>query len=156
MNETSSRSHAVFTIVFTQKKHDAETNLSTEKVRELHSVSGPELCGVGLFGSPSCYPLAGRRVALLLTGEYFIPSAYHFYSTLNLFWAQVLKWNCKIENRVKKKSKTLGLENSAREVNSSVGRKIFSSSWLKSRNYLICLFSICILFFWALIKLLWD
>uniref|UniRef100_A0A3Q2HZ22 plus-end-directed kinesin ATPase n=1 Tax=Equus caballus TaxID=9796 RepID=A0A3Q2HZ22_HORSE len=31
MNETSSRSHAVFTIVFTQKKHDTETNLSTEK-----------------------------------------------------------------------------------------------------------------------------
>lgn len=34
MNETSSRSHAVFTIVFTQKKHDTETNLSTEKVGE--------------------------------------------------------------------------------------------------------------------------
>lgn len=33
MNETSSRSHAVFTIVFTQKKHDAETDLTTEKVR---------------------------------------------------------------------------------------------------------------------------
>ena len=32
MNETSSRSHAVFTIVFTQKKLDNETNLSTEKV----------------------------------------------------------------------------------------------------------------------------
>lgn len=35
MNETSSRSHAVFTIVFTQKKQDPETNLSTEKVGEL-------------------------------------------------------------------------------------------------------------------------
>ncbi len=33
MNETSSRSHAVFTIVFTQKKYDSETDLSTEKVR---------------------------------------------------------------------------------------------------------------------------
>lgn len=32
MNETSSRSHAVFTIVFTQKKYDSETDLSTEKV----------------------------------------------------------------------------------------------------------------------------
>lgn len=32
MNETSSRSHAVFTIVFTQKKHDTETDLCTEKV----------------------------------------------------------------------------------------------------------------------------
>lgn len=35
MNETSSRSHAVFTIVFTQKKYDSETDLSTEKVRSL-------------------------------------------------------------------------------------------------------------------------
>ena len=34
-NETISPSHAVFTIVFTQKKHDTETNLSTEKVGEL-------------------------------------------------------------------------------------------------------------------------
>ena len=32
MNETSSRSHAVFTIVFTQKKYDKETNLTGEKV----------------------------------------------------------------------------------------------------------------------------
>ena len=32
MNETSSRSHAVFTIVFTQKKFDRETNLCGEKV----------------------------------------------------------------------------------------------------------------------------
>ncbi|CAB1329718.1 unnamed protein product [Coregonus sp. 'balchen'] len=31
MNETSSRSHAVFTIVFTQRKYDSETDLSTEK-----------------------------------------------------------------------------------------------------------------------------
>ncbi|XP_039698192.1 kinesin-like protein KIF1B isoform X5 [Pteropus medius] len=38
MNETSSRSHAVFTIVFTQKKHDAETNLSTEKVSKISLV----------------------------------------------------------------------------------------------------------------------
>lgn len=33
MNETSSRSHAVFTILFTQKKHDSQTDQSTEKVR---------------------------------------------------------------------------------------------------------------------------
>ena len=32
MNETSSRSHAVFTIVFSQKRFDKETNLSGEKV----------------------------------------------------------------------------------------------------------------------------
>uniref|UniRef100_A0A8C6XY17 plus-end-directed kinesin ATPase n=1 Tax=Naja naja TaxID=35670 RepID=A0A8C6XY17_NAJNA len=38
MNETSSRSHAVFTIVFTQKKHDAETNMSTEKVSKISLV----------------------------------------------------------------------------------------------------------------------
>ncbi|XP_039223564.1 kinesin-like protein KIF1B isoform X24 [Crotalus tigris] len=38
MNETSSRSHAVFTIVFTQKKLDVETNLSTEKVSKISLV----------------------------------------------------------------------------------------------------------------------
>lgn len=32
MNETSSRSHAVFNIIFTQKRHDAETDITTEKV----------------------------------------------------------------------------------------------------------------------------
>lgn len=32
MNETSSRSHAVFTIFFTQQRHDVMTDLSTEKV----------------------------------------------------------------------------------------------------------------------------
>ena len=32
MNETSSRSHAVFTIVFTQKKKDHATSLVGEKV----------------------------------------------------------------------------------------------------------------------------
>nr|XP_046253874.1 kinesin-like protein KIF1B isoform X9 [Scatophagus argus] len=38
MNETSSRSHAVFTIVFTQRKHDSETDLSTEKVSKISLV----------------------------------------------------------------------------------------------------------------------
>ncbi|XP_058265517.1 kinesin-like protein KIF1B isoform X7 [Hemibagrus wyckioides] len=38
MNETSSRSHAVFTIVFTQRKHDSETDLSTEKVSKVSLV----------------------------------------------------------------------------------------------------------------------
>lgn len=32
MNETSSRSHAVFNIIFTQRRHDAETDVTTEKV----------------------------------------------------------------------------------------------------------------------------
>ncbi|XP_036844165.1 kinesin-like protein KIF1B isoform X6 [Oncorhynchus mykiss] len=38
MNETSSRSHAVFTIVFTQRKYDSETDLSTEKVSKISLV----------------------------------------------------------------------------------------------------------------------
>ncbi|KAF7209635.1 transcript variant X12 [Nothobranchius furzeri] len=38
MNETSSRSHAVFTIVFTQRKHDNETDLTTEKVSKISLV----------------------------------------------------------------------------------------------------------------------
>ncbi|XP_070562203.1 kinesin-like protein KIF1A isoform X4 [Ptychodera flava] len=38
MNETSSRSHAVFTIVFTQKRHDLETDLFTEKVSKISLV----------------------------------------------------------------------------------------------------------------------
>ncbi|KAM4571759.1 kinesin-like protein KIF1B isoform 14-T14 [Fundulus diaphanus] len=38
MNETSSRSHAVFTIVFTQKKHDSESDLTTEKVSKISLV----------------------------------------------------------------------------------------------------------------------
>ncbi|KAL7822359.1 hypothetical protein AOLI_G00331170 [Acnodon oligacanthus] len=33
MNETSSRSHAVFTIIFTQRRRDQLTSLDTEKVR---------------------------------------------------------------------------------------------------------------------------
>ncbi|CAJ0947309.1 unnamed protein product [Ranitomeya imitator] len=38
MNETSSRSHAVFTIVFTQRRHDEMTNLDTEKVSKISLV----------------------------------------------------------------------------------------------------------------------
>ncbi|XP_078527272.1 kinesin-like protein KIF1C [Lissotriton helveticus] len=38
MNETSSRSHAVFTIVFTQKRHDEMTSLDTEKVSKISLV----------------------------------------------------------------------------------------------------------------------
>ncbi|VDP03450.1 unnamed protein product [Soboliphyme baturini] len=43
MNETSSRSHAVFTLVFTQKRHDVSTKLDTEKVSRI--------CLVDLAGS---------------------------------------------------------------------------------------------------------
>ncbi|XP_065129761.2 kinesin-like protein KIF1A isoform X24 [Paramisgurnus dabryanus] len=38
MNETSSRSHAVFNIIFTQKRHDAETNNTSEKVSKISLV----------------------------------------------------------------------------------------------------------------------
>lgn len=35
MNETSSRSHAVFTVLLTQKRHDLMTKLDTEKVSRI-------------------------------------------------------------------------------------------------------------------------
>ncbi|KAG8981948.1 kinesin-like protein Klp8 [Tulasnella sp. 425] len=38
MNETSSRSHAVFTLLLTQKRHDSDTNLDTEKVSRISLV----------------------------------------------------------------------------------------------------------------------
>ncbi|XP_041647232.1 kinesin-like protein KIF1A isoform X16 [Cheilinus undulatus] len=38
MNETSSRSHAVFNIIFTQKRHDAETDNTSEKVSKVSLV----------------------------------------------------------------------------------------------------------------------
>ncbi|GFT28388.1 kinesin-like protein unc-104, partial [Nephila pilipes] len=38
MNETSSRSHAVFTIIFTQKKHDKDSGLTAEKQSKISLV----------------------------------------------------------------------------------------------------------------------
>ncbi|KAJ4287299.1 hypothetical protein N0V90_012697 [Kalmusia sp. IMI 367209] len=38
MNETSSRSHAVFTLTLTQKRHDVETSMSGEKVAKISLV----------------------------------------------------------------------------------------------------------------------
>ncbi|TFY83857.1 hypothetical protein EWM64_g137 [Hericium alpestre] len=38
MNETSSRSHAVFTLILTMKRHDTDTNLDTEKVSRISLV----------------------------------------------------------------------------------------------------------------------
>ncbi|GBC06139.1 hypothetical protein RclHR1_06640017 [Rhizophagus clarus] len=38
MNETSSRSHAVFTLLVTQKRHDTQTNMDTEKVARISLV----------------------------------------------------------------------------------------------------------------------
>ncbi|KAI5894442.1 kinesin-domain-containing protein [Schizophyllum commune H4-8] len=38
MNETSSRSHAVFTLLLTTKRHDVETNMDTEKVSRINLI----------------------------------------------------------------------------------------------------------------------
>ncbi|KAF8075903.1 kinesin-like protein [Lyophyllum atratum] len=38
MNETSSRSHAVFTLLLTMKRHDVDTNMDTEKVSRISLV----------------------------------------------------------------------------------------------------------------------
>ncbi|TRM68597.1 hypothetical protein BD626DRAFT_118862 [Schizophyllum amplum] len=38
MNETSSRSHAVFTLLLTIKRHDVETNMDTEKVSRINLI----------------------------------------------------------------------------------------------------------------------
>lgn len=38
MNETSSRSHAVFNIIFTQKKHDMDSENTSEKVSSAQSI----------------------------------------------------------------------------------------------------------------------
>jgi len=40
MNETSSRSHAVFTIIFTQKRYDQTTDLTGEKVGKVTKLNG--------------------------------------------------------------------------------------------------------------------
>lgn len=78
MNETSSRSHAVFNIIFTQKRHDAETNITTEKVSKRRGLGGqipPRVVavtglGVGGYGGV-CGPLvkAGRAGSPALPGE---------------------------------------------------------------------------------------
>jgi hypothetical protein len=38
MNETSSRSHSVFTLLVTQKRHDEETGMDSEKVSRIRCV----------------------------------------------------------------------------------------------------------------------
>lgn len=58
MNETSSRSHAVFNIIFTQKRHDAETNITTEKVSSA-SAGGARAGGWG--GPAGCRPVRRGR-----------------------------------------------------------------------------------------------
>lgn len=52
MNETSSRSHAVFTIVFTQRCHDQLTGLDSEKVgTRSRLVTETEMRSAGLVSS---------------------------------------------------------------------------------------------------------
>lgn len=57
MNETSSRSHAVFTIVFTQRSHDQLTGLDSEKV--VTEVAGA-------FTAPQVVPPRGFHSPLYL------------------------------------------------------------------------------------------
>jgi kinesin family protein 1 len=38
MNDTSSRSHAVFSVILTQRRHDVETGIDTEKVSRISLV----------------------------------------------------------------------------------------------------------------------
>lgn len=64
MNETSSRSHAVFNIIFTQKRHDAETNITTEKVSMWR--------GLGAWVPPSVVTVVGLRVEGV-SGVYELP-----------------------------------------------------------------------------------
>lgn len=61
MNETSSRSHAVFTIVFTQKRHDVETKMFTEKVSKVSLVD--------LAGSERADSTGAKGVRLKVRGQ---------------------------------------------------------------------------------------
>src|SRR5271156_3886829 len=49
MNDTSSRSHAVFSVILTQRRHDVETDMSTEKVSRISLV---ERAGSDLASPP--------------------------------------------------------------------------------------------------------
>lgn len=130
MNETSSRSHAVFTIVFTQKKHDTETNLSTEKVGQCQW-TGLSCMERGFSEVPlaTLCSLWSRESYPFILREYFVSFACHFYShpkaiLSEIFW--VFEWNCKIENRVKRKQRLWVSEIlCSEELSSSVGRKSF-------------------------------
>lgn len=68
MNETSSRSHAVFNIIFTQKRHDAETDITTEKVRPepgppggTHMGPGRALCAINSICDGMVQPDGGLK-----------------------------------------------------------------------------------------------
>lgn len=117
---------------------------------------------MGILRSPCCYPLhfvEGRKIALLLNKGYFISSSCHLYSTWNQLWAWILKWNCEIGNRVKRKPiQDFGSQKIlyARELSSLWGENPSFSSWLDLLNYLTSFFGMFIYFFWVLVMLLWD
>ena len=62
MNETSSRSHAVFTIIFTQHKHDETSGLTAEKVPNFCSLFNESLLSElrVLFSICTCF-LTGQQ-----------------------------------------------------------------------------------------------
>lgn len=68
MNETSSRSHAVFTIVLTQRREDTTTKLATERVSKV-SVSFASVCS-SLKMALSC------NSHVLFSWSFFFPSCY--------------------------------------------------------------------------------
>lgn len=61
MNETSSRSHAVFNIIFTQKKHDSETDNTSEKVLNSPSLPFCLWSHLSSFGVKSYFSLVWTR-----------------------------------------------------------------------------------------------
>lgn len=61
MNETSSRSHAVFTIILTQKRFDMVTNLTAEKVAKISLVD--------LAGSERADSTGGMKKIRALSSE---------------------------------------------------------------------------------------
>ncbi|PWA14067.1 hypothetical protein CCH79_00021122, partial [Gambusia affinis] len=63
MNETSSRSHAVFTIVFTQRRRDQMTSLDTEKVGLFGPVRSVRSSQFGPVSKISLVDLAGSERA---------------------------------------------------------------------------------------------
>merc|ERR1711994_579083 len=64
MNESSSRSHAVFTIIFTQHKHDKDSGLTAEKV-----ASARALIHVGRGNCSRLVPLLHEVVDVLVVAD---------------------------------------------------------------------------------------
>ncbi len=127
MNETSSRSHAVFTIVFTQKKHDSETDLSTEKV------GGPKKNSTFLILKLDHWALTLPLIVYNwfccnVNGSAFLPTGftYNLLSLLLWFWLRYLprsSWFVLIWEGEKKRAildLTLSISSCCGETKSSV------------------------------------